>query len=120
MLLRLSVTASEELHLALKQRSRAILPLFHMRLNCGGAPWAALSLKRRFCSILFSKNRGRILRKKSRIWFDAWFRASLVFLVEYLGRFLVFDSLKSALQRRFRDSAAQGAPLQLSDEWEVG
>ena len=56
MLPRLSVTASEELHLALKQRSRAILPLFHMRLNRGGAPGAALPLKRRFRLIRFSKN----------------------------------------------------------------
>ena len=54
--LRLSITASEELHLALKQRSRAILPLFHMRLNRGGAPGAALPLKRRFRLIRFSKN----------------------------------------------------------------
>ena len=47
----------------------------------------------------FSRNCLGSLWKKSRRWFDAWFRASLQSLVEYLGRFLFGNSLKNALQR---------------------
>ena len=53
----------------------------------------------RFHLFRFSRNCLEDLRKKSRRWFDAWFRTSLYFLVEYLGRFLFGNSLKNALQR---------------------
>ena len=73
----LSVTASEELHLALKQRSRAILPLFYWWLNWRGSAGAGVPLKFRFRSIRLSINQLDDYVEKSRIWFDAWLALSL-------------------------------------------
>ena len=119
MLPRLSVTASEELHLVLKQRSRAILPLLYVWLNCGArrgggdAARVPLSLDSAFEELLVNlvEEIADMIRRVVQGIPES--------TVEYLGRFLIGISSKVALQRLPRSipAAPSGPAVERLMRW---